>query len=78
MRSPAGASAAELRAVRRGKLIVVANVALALEYEATCGRPEHIAASGLNPTAVSVYAGPRGRNGSWGRGQRSRGGNRDA
>jgi len=55
MRSPAGASAAVLMAVRRGELIIVANVALALEYEATCRRPEHVTASGLKLSEVSVY-----------------------
>ena len=48
LRSPAGASAALLRAARRGDLTFLANVALALEYEATCSRAEHQLAAGLN------------------------------
>ena len=36
MRSPTGASAALLAAARHGELTMLANVALALEYEATC------------------------------------------
>jgi predicted nucleic acid-binding protein len=38
MRSPKGASAALLTAARLGKITLLANVALALEYEATCTR----------------------------------------
>jgi len=48
MRSPSGASAALLRAVREGRLTIVANVALALEYEATCLLAEHRLAAGLD------------------------------
>jgi hypothetical protein len=46
MRSPGGASAFLLVAARRGQITMLANVALALEYEATRGRLEHVAASG--------------------------------
>ena len=55
MRSPAGASAALLMAARRGEITLVANVALALEYEATCCRPEHGIAAGLSPAQVSIF-----------------------
>jgi putative PIN family toxin of toxin-antitoxin system len=55
MRSPAGASAALLMAARRGELILVANVALALEYEATCCRDEHRVAGGLSANQVSIF-----------------------
>jgi putative PIN family toxin of toxin-antitoxin system len=55
MRSPAGASAALLRAARGGKLVLVANVSLALEYEATCLRAEHVLASGLAPAQVGIF-----------------------
>ncbi len=36
MRSPTGASAALLVAARAGEITMLANVALALEYESTC------------------------------------------
>lgn len=55
LRSPSGASAALLMAARRGKLTMVANVALALEYEATCSRAEHVLASGLSAHQVSLF-----------------------
>jgi putative PIN family toxin of toxin-antitoxin system len=48
MRSPTGASAALLRAVRKEKVVMVANVALVLEYEATCLLAEHRLAAGLD------------------------------
>ncbi len=55
MRSPKGASAALLLAARREQITILANVALALEYEATCGRAEHGLAAGLRPSQVSVF-----------------------
>jgi putative PIN family toxin of toxin-antitoxin system len=55
LRSPAGASAALLRAARRGDLTFLANVALALEYEATCSRAEHQLAAGLNAAEVRIF-----------------------
>src|SRR5271156_6656057 len=55
MRSPAGASAALLRAARLGQVTLLANVALALEYEATCQRAEHVMASGLKPEEVGIF-----------------------
>jgi putative PIN family toxin of toxin-antitoxin system len=55
MRSPKGASAALLMAARRGKISILANVALALEYEATCRRAEHGVASGLRPSQVGIF-----------------------
>lgn len=55
MRSPTGASAALLMAARRGKVTILANVALALEYEATCRRAEHVVAAGLKPVQVAVF-----------------------
>lgn len=55
MRSPSGASAALLRAARRKTFTPVANVALALEYEATCARAEHRLASGLTAPEVEVF-----------------------
>jgi len=55
MQSPKGASAALLMAARRDKIKILANVALALEYEATCRRAEHGVAAGLRPAQVSVF-----------------------
>jgi putative PIN family toxin of toxin-antitoxin system len=55
MRSPTGASAALLRAARQGEITLVANVALALEYEATCHRAEHVLASGLSAAQVGIF-----------------------
>jgi putative PIN family toxin of toxin-antitoxin system len=55
MRSPAGASAALLRAARRGEIVPLANVALALEYEATCRLAEHRLAAGLTERQVTVF-----------------------
>ena len=55
MRSPRGASAALLRAARRGQPVLVANVALALEYEAACRRVEHQVAAGLDTEQVTIF-----------------------
>jgi putative PIN family toxin of toxin-antitoxin system len=55
MRSPSGASAALLMAARHGKVTMLANVALALEYEATCRRAEHGVAAGLKPAQVTIF-----------------------
>ena len=55
MRSPRGASAALLMAARRSKLTLVANVALALEYEAICLMAEHRMAAGLSEEQVGVF-----------------------
>lgn len=55
MRSPAGASAFLLRAARSGRITMLANVALALEYEAVCRRAEHILASGLSLAEVDIF-----------------------
>ena len=55
MRSPDGASAALLRAARRGDITPLANVALALEYEATCRLAEHRLAAGLTEAEVMVF-----------------------
>ena len=54
MRSPLGASAAILRSARRGQVVIVGSVALAIEYEAVCNRPEHKAAAGLTSGDVSL------------------------
>jgi putative PIN family toxin of toxin-antitoxin system len=55
MRSPRGASAALLMAARRSRLTLVANVALALEYEAICGMAEHRMAAGLTQKQVGIF-----------------------
>lgn len=55
MRSPGGASAALLRAVRAGQVTLLATTPLCLEYEAVCSRPEHVNAAGFSPTDLSVF-----------------------
>jgi putative PIN family toxin of toxin-antitoxin system len=55
MRSPTGASAALLIAARRSELTMLANVALAIEYEATCQLAEHRLAAGLDPRQVGIF-----------------------
>jgi putative PIN family toxin of toxin-antitoxin system len=55
MRSPTGASAALLRAARRGRPTVLLSVALALEYETVCRQAEHRLASGLSDQEVEIF-----------------------
>jgi len=55
MRSPAGASAAIIRAVRLRKATLLVSVPLALEYEAICRRPEHRLAAGLSEMEVDIF-----------------------
>ncbi len=55
MRSPSGASAAILTAARASRVTLLGNVALALEYEATCKLPEHRLAAKLSARQVSVF-----------------------
>jgi putative PIN family toxin of toxin-antitoxin system len=55
MRSPAGASAGLLMRARKGKVTLLANVALALEYEAACRRAEHAVAAGLTADEVEIF-----------------------
>jgi predicted nucleic acid-binding protein len=54
MRSPKEASAFLLMAARAGRITMLANVALALEYEAICRRTEHMAAAGLGTAVVEI------------------------
>lgn len=54
MRSPRGASAALLLAARQSGLTLLCTVALAIEYEATCGLLEHRLA-GLNAHEVDLF-----------------------
>jgi predicted nucleic acid-binding protein len=42
-------------AARRGEIQMLANVGLALEYEATCRRAEHGVAAGLSPAQVVIF-----------------------
>ena len=55
MRSPTGASSALLMAARRSEVTLLANVALALEYEATCQLAEHRLAAGLDLDDVGIF-----------------------
>ena len=55
MRSPAGASAEIVRFARQGRVTLLVSVALALEYEAVCGRAEHRLAAELNQAEVNVF-----------------------
>ena len=55
MRSPGGASAAILRAVREDKVTLLVSVPLAMEYEATCSEPEHQLADGLSEQEVGIF-----------------------
>lgn len=55
MRSPSGASAALLDAAASGRVTLLANVALILEYEAVCKRAEHVAASGLAMSETELF-----------------------
>jgi hypothetical protein len=55
MRSPTGASAEFLRMARRSAIILLVNVALALEYEATCRLDAHRLAAGLDAYEVGVF-----------------------
>ncbi len=55
MRSPSGASAALLLAALDRRFVLVANVPLIIEYEATCGREEHRLAAGLGAAEVQQF-----------------------
>jgi len=55
MRSPAGASAAILRAVRRGRATLLISVPLAMEYEAICRKAEHRVAACLSEPEADVF-----------------------
>jgi putative PIN family toxin of toxin-antitoxin system len=54
-RSPTGASAALLLTALDGLFVLVANVPLVVEYEATCGLAEHQLAAGLNENQVVQF-----------------------
>src|ERR1035438_8945022 len=55
MRSPAGASAAIIRAVRQRQATLLLSVPLAIEYEAVCRRSEHREESGLSVRQVVIF-----------------------
>lgn len=55
MRSPSGASAALLMAARRSKVLLLANVALGLEYEAICTLAEHRLAADLSEKEAGIF-----------------------
>ena len=55
MRSPSGASAAVLTSARASQVTLLANVALALEYETTCRLVEHQIAAGFSARQVAVF-----------------------
>ena len=55
MRSPSGASAAIIRAVRQGRATLLLTVPLALEYEAVCTKAEHRVAAALSERQVDIF-----------------------
>ena len=55
MRSPSGASAALLQAALDGRIQLMANVALILEYEAVCKREQHLSAAGMDIAQAGVF-----------------------
>ena len=55
MRSPAGASAAILKTVDAGQVLMLSSVALILEYEAQCTRPAHYEAAGLSQQEAIIF-----------------------
>jgi putative PIN family toxin of toxin-antitoxin system len=55
MRSPSGASAAIIRAVRRGQVTLLLSVPLAMEYEAVCKQAQHRRAAGLSERQVDIF-----------------------
>ncbi len=55
MRSPTGASAAIVRAVRQKQATLLLSVPLAMEYEAVCRRPEHRIEAGLSERQVEIF-----------------------
>jgi putative PIN family toxin of toxin-antitoxin system len=55
MRSPKGSSAALLMSVYAQETIMLCSVPLAIEYEATCKRPEHGKAAQLSSIEVDQF-----------------------
>ncbi len=54
-RGPSSASARLIEAAADGKATLVASLALGLEYEAVCLRPEHVQAAGLRSDEVEAF-----------------------
>src|SRR5271168_1497064 len=55
LRSPGGASAEILRQARRGRVMLLVSVPLAMEYEAVCSEAEHRLAAGLTEREVEIF-----------------------
>lgn len=55
LRSPRGASAALLRAIRQGHATMLLSTTLLLEHEAVCRREEHRIAAGLTMADVEAF-----------------------
>jgi predicted nucleic acid-binding protein len=55
MRSPTGASAAIVRAVRQRQATLLLSVPLAMECEAVCRRSEHRMEAGLSERQVEIF-----------------------
>ncbi len=55
MRSPAGASAAILKAARQQQVTLLLSVPLAIEYESVCPRAEHREAAGLTKRGADIF-----------------------
>ena len=55
MRSPTGASAAIVRAVRQRQATLLLSVPLAMEYEAVCRRSEQRMEAGLSERQVEIF-----------------------
>jgi len=55
MRSPSGASAGIIGAVRQNRVTLLLSVPLVMEYEAVCQRTEHRTAAGLSAREVDVF-----------------------
>jgi putative PIN family toxin of toxin-antitoxin system len=55
LRSPTGASAAVLRAIRQGRGVLLLSAALLIEYAATCQLAEHRRETGLSAGEVEAF-----------------------
>src|SRR5438876_9890374 len=55
MRSPTGASAAIVRAIRASRATLLLSVPLAMEYEAVSHKAEHGLAAGLSDEEVDIF-----------------------
>ncbi len=55
LRNPRGASAALLNAAAHNAFTMLLNVAMALEYDDVCHRPEQRLATGLEPHQIDIF-----------------------